>query len=88
MRLTTLARKIGLTPKKLVTWLEEENIEARPVWKPLHMQPLFSECDYVSEESGQSFTEALFSQGLCLPSGSNMTIEQQSKVIDLVSECF
>ena len=49
--------------------LERENIEARPVWKPMHLQPVFRGCECV----GGSVGEKLFEQGLCLPSGSNLT---------------
>ncbi len=60
--------------------LEAADIEARPAWKPLHLQPLFAghEC------SGGAVAEAIFDQGLCLPSGSNLTTGDQDRVIDLV----
>jgi len=55
-------------------------IEARPLWKPMHKQPLFAEARYY----GRGVDEALFSRGLCLPSGSDITIEEQSEVIERV----
>ena len=57
--------------------LSEQQIEARPVWKPLHLQPVFAECDRV----GGTIAEDLFNYGLCLPSGSNLTIEDLERVI-------
>ena len=63
--------------------LEAENIEARPLWKPMHMQPVFAECKAV----GGAVSEALFEKGLCLPSGSNMSREDQERVIEIVRKC-
>ena len=60
--------------------LEKENIEARPLWKPMHMQPIFKESPYY----GDGLSERLFEKGLCLPSGSNMTEEQQARVIGVI----
>ncbi|HAZ49454.1 MAG TPA: pyridoxal phosphate-dependent aminotransferase [Cyanobacteria bacterium UBA11369] len=57
--------------------LSEQQIEARPVWKPLHLQPVFAECDRV----GGAIAEDLFKYGLCLPSGSNLTMEDLDRVI-------
>ena len=64
--------------------MAEENIEARPVWKPLHMQPLFEGATYYSHSENENISEQLFKTGICLPSGSNMTEEDQSRVIDCV----
>ena len=60
------------------------NIEARPVWKPMHMQPLFASCDRFGGEVGAS----LFEHGLCLPSGSGLTEEEQDRVIEAFLVCF
>jgi dTDP-4-amino-4,6-dideoxygalactose transaminase len=60
--------------------LESCNIESRPVWKPMHLQPVFQNCE---ARRGQ-VAEALFRDGLCLPSGSGMTVEQQERVIAAV----
>lgn len=61
-------------------WLRRENIEARPLWKPMHLQPAYEQYESV----GGGVSEDLFARGLCLPSGSNMTEEQQSRVIEVV----
>lgn len=75
---------ISITPYELIEALEEENIEARPVWKPLHLQPLFKGCKFYSHEEGDIVSERLFSRGICLPSGSNMTVNQQAEVIHAI----
>jgi len=63
--------------------LEAENIEARPVWKPMHLQPVFREARHV----GGAVGERLFETGLCLPSGSQMTDEEIDRVVAIVREC-
>jgi len=60
--------------------LEEENIESRPAWKPMHCQPLFTQCDVV----GGAVSELIFERGLCLPSGSSLTEEQMMRVVDVI----
>ena len=60
--------------------LEVENIEARPVWKPMHLQPVFAGCRVV----GGRVSEHLFARGLCLPSGSSLTPTQHDRVVEIV----
>ncbi|GHB31314.1 DegT/DnrJ/EryC1/StrS family aminotransferase [Mongoliitalea lutea] len=60
--------------------LDAHAIESRPLWKPMHLQPVFQSFPYV----GNSFSEKLFKQGLCLPSGSNLTLDQLDRVASLV----
>lgn len=63
------------------------NIEVRPLWKPLHMQPLFSGSDFYSHSAaGMAVCEDLFQRGLCLPSGSSLSLEEQGRVIDVVED--
>lgn len=61
--------------------LAEQKIEARPVWKPLHLQPVFANCECI----GGLVAEELFTRGLCLPSGSNLTDEDLAQVIDAIA---
>ena len=61
-----------------------ENIESRPVWKPMHLQPLFTGCKYFTHGDGESVADRLFATGVCLPSGSSMTEGEQQRVIDVV----
>ncbi len=63
--------------------LEAENIEARPTWKPMHLQPVFAGCP----SFGGSVSEDLFGRGLCLPSGSALTAEELGRVVEIVNSC-
>jgi len=67
----------GVTREQIRLALEEENIECRPLWKPMHMQPLYKNSPFY----GNGIAEMLFEYGLCLPSGSNMTIGEREKVL-------
>lgn len=80
--LTIDENKTGFTALDLIEKLQENNIEARPVWKPMHLQPFFEKYDYITE--GNDNGAYLFDHGVCLPSGSDMTDEQQSRVIEII----
>lgn len=70
--------------EKLRLNLEAENIESRPLWKPMHLQPVFSDCPaYVNGTA-----EALFENGLCLPSGSNLTEEDLIRIEEAMKREF
>jgi dTDP-4-amino-4,6-dideoxygalactose transaminase len=68
----------GATREEIRLALEAANIEARPVWKPMHLQPIFAGC----EVHGGQVAEDLFERGLCLPSGSNLTLSDLSRVVE------
>ncbi|MBP1995569.1 DegT/DnrJ/EryC1/StrS family aminotransferase [Paenibacillus eucommiae] len=74
----------GISSGEIIEALAEENIEARPVWKPLHLQPLFKDCKYFPHTQDKSISEQLFKDGLCLPSGSNLSEEDQDRVIKCI----
>ncbi|MEE2972624.1 MAG: aminotransferase class I/II-fold pyridoxal phosphate-dependent enzyme [Planctomycetota bacterium] len=78
--------RAGVTASELVDRLAEARIEDRPVWKPMHRQPLFADCRYWPHEPSYSVSDELFDHGICLPSGSNLTPETQRRVIDRVVE--
>ena len=84
--LTVDPDKCGMSRDDIIDALEAENIEARPVWKPMHLQPLYRGCRYYPHfaEEGGSVSDRLFDLGLCLPSGSNLSIEEQDRVIDCI----
>nr|WP_312469028.1 aminotransferase class I/II-fold pyridoxal phosphate-dependent enzyme [Neobacillus sp.] len=84
--LTINEEKTGVSISELLALLESENIEARPVWKPLHMQPLFEKYQYYPHSTNKSISEELFRNGICLPSGSNMTQQDQMRVIDCIKQ--
>ena len=70
--------RLGVQPENVRQHLESHDIEARPVWKPMHLQPVFRECRIV----GGTVAEDVFQRGLCLPSGSNLSRRDQKRVID------
>lgn len=76
----------GVSAIQLIDALAEENIESRPVWKPLHLQPLFKGTSYYPHRPDESVSERLFEKGVCLPSGSNLTIKEQARVIDCIKK--
>ena len=67
----------------IIDALEKGNIESRPIWKPMHMQPLYKGCKYIKSDELDVSAE-LFTNGLCLPSGSSLTEVEQSRVIDII----
>ena len=76
----------GVTAREIIAALEEENIESRPVWKPMHLQPLFAGCAYYPHREGESVSDYLFEHGLCLPSGSSMTEADLERVAECIFE--
>lgn len=72
------SRTRGVARETIRLGLAAENIEARPLWKPMHMQPVFRDCSYF----GSTVSEKLFEQGLCLPSGSNLSDDDFSRITD------
>lgn len=82
--------KQGSTPLKLMETLEKEKIESRPIWKPMHLQPVFKENEFIQVEScnGCSVSEDIFNRGLCLPSDIKTSEIDRKKIIDIVSSEF
>lgn len=74
----------GISREDLRLAMEKENIECRPLWKPMHMQPVFADCPFY----GDGTAERLFETGLCLPSGSNMTDEDRERIAAVLKEVF
>ena len=74
----------GTSRDQIIRALADADIEARPLWKPLHQQPVFKEHTII----GGSYAEGLFATGLCLPSGSSMQPEERSRVAEIVRSCF
>lgn len=86
--MTLNAKEAGVSVEYLLHVLAEENIEARPVWKPLHMQPLFKGAAYYAHSDYESISEQLFETGICLPSGSNMSDDEQTRVITCIQKAI
>ena len=78
----TLSGKVR--PIDIMEALEAENIESRPIWKPMHMQPFFSEYDYV----GGDASEKLFENGICLPSDTKMTDGDLQKIVGIIKRLW
>jgi pyridoxal phosphate-dependent aminotransferase EpsN len=76
-------RRFGASRDAIIEALANEDIESRPVWKPMHLQPLFKGI----ERFGGDVAEDLFARGICLPSSSSMTAAEQARVIDAVRAC-
>ncbi|MBR5285010.1 MAG: DegT/DnrJ/EryC1/StrS family aminotransferase [Clostridia bacterium] len=77
----------AVDPMEVMKVLNEHNIEARPIWKPMHMQPVFAQNDFISA-CEKPVDEDIFARGLCLPSDIKMTAEEQDYVIDVIKKCF
>jgi pyridoxal phosphate-dependent aminotransferase EpsN len=75
--------KFGADRETVRLALEDENVEARPVWKPMHLQPVFDDYEYI----GGKVAEDLFKHGLCLPSGTAMTDEDLDRIISAILRC-
>lgn len=73
-----------IKPTDIMKALEKENIESRPIWKPMHMQPFFAEYDCI----GGNVAENLFNNGICLPSDTKMTDGDLDRVVTSVKQLF
>ena len=76
--------KTGVTREDLRLALLEDNIESRPLWKPMHLQPVFEKAPYY----GEQVAEKLFEKGLCLPSGSNLTEDEKQRIQTAILKMF
>ena len=88
-------------PTEILETLAEYNAEGRPIWKPMHMQPIYRMNPFVTRNgNGRARTDAyvegeamdvgmdIFERGLCLPSDNKMTVEEQDVVIEVIRRCF
>lgn len=82
-----LKEESKVTPLNIMEALEKENIESRPIWKPMHMQPVFEKYDFIKVED-KPVSEDIFARGVCLPSDTKMTKEEQQEVIRIIKELF
>ena len=82
-----LAPDCGVTPAQIIAALAEHNIEARHIWKPMHLQPVFQDCAFV-RTAERSVAEDVFARGVCLPSDTKMTPEQQAQVCAVIRGLF
>ncbi len=85
----TIAEGCKVTHDMVMDVLEENNIESRPIWKPMHLQPVFAGCDFFSHNGGEeSVSEDIFNRGLCLPSDIKNTPEDMELIIGLIRGLF
>lgn len=85
----TLKKVSKIKPIDIILALEQENIESRPIWKPMHIQPYYSKFEFFNHnEDGVSISEDIFERGLCLPSDTKMTEEDINKVINIIKGLF
>lgn len=91
----TIDSQSDVTPDKVMDALGKENIETRPIWKPMHLQPVFADCDFITERGSvkdgagkNSVSEDIFNTGLCLPSDIKNSPEDMQHIIQIVRKCF
>jgi dTDP-4-amino-4,6-dideoxygalactose transaminase len=80
-------------PDEILETLEAYNAQGRPIWKPMHLQPLYKDHGFVTakgefKDTPWDVSADIFQRGLCLPSDNKMTIEEQDKIIELIRNCF
>ena len=85
----TIAGGSNVTPEQVMDALAQENIETRPIWKPMHLQPVFEPYDFIPHnDDGSSVGADIFDRGLCLPSDIKNTPEDMELIIGTVRKCF
>lgn len=85
----TIREGCEVTPDMVMDALEAENIESRPIWKPMHLQPVFAACDFLNHNEGPlSVSEDIFNRGVCLPSDIKNTDADMDQVIGIVRRLF
>jgi len=87
----TIDETSDVSPFDIMDIFAEKNIESRPIWKPMHMQPFYKDCDYFEHIQGEkSVSEDIFGRGICLPSDfyPQMTPEEHEEIIEIIKGCF
>ncbi len=86
----TLNENSKVKPLDIILALEKENIESRPIWKPMHIQPYYKEYDFYShnDEDEVSVSEDIFNRGMCLPSDTKMSDHDMDRVIKIIKNLF
>ena len=85
----TIKAGCSVTPDMIMDALEAENIESRPIWKPMHLQPVFAECDFFHHnDGGVSVGEDIFNRGVCLPSDIKNTDADMDRIIGIIRKLF
>ena len=85
----TIDEMSDVKPRDVLLALENENIEARPIWKPMHLQPIFKDYDFIMAEDREvSVGEDIFNRGVCLPSDIKNTDEDMNRIVGIVRKLF
>ena len=84
----TLNPECSVTPDQIMDALAEHNIESRPIWKPMHLQPVFEGCEFFSDCETGSVSEDIFNRGVCLPSDIKNTTEDMEKIIGIIKALY
>lgn len=91
LKASYVKKKCKTCPTEILETLAAYNVEGRPFWKPMHLQPLYRENAFVSRSTENTEVDVdgdIFRRGLCLPSDNKMTDEEQSVIIDIIRSCF
>lgn len=83
----TLKEGSKVKPLDIMVALEKANIESRPVWKPMHLQPVFEQYDFIKSDEN-AVSDDIFNRGVCLPSDTKMTKEEQDRIIKIIKELW
>ncbi len=81
-----LSKECKVKPMDIVNELAKHNIETRPAWKPMHIQPVYKNCDFISVQESGSVCDDLYNRGLCLPSDTKMTDNEVMYVADMIKQ--
>ena len=84
----TISADSNVTPARVMDALDAEGIETRPIWKPMHLQPVFEKYDFIQVEDEMSVSEDIFNRGLCLPSDIKNTEADMERIIRIVRKQF
>lgn len=85
----TISSESKVKPLDIMLALEQENIESRPIWKPMHLQPIFKDCDFVKVDGNvESVSGDIFSRGVCLPSDIKNTDEDMQRIVNIICKLF
>ncbi len=75
-------------PTAILDAIADMNAEGRPIWKPMHMQPIYKGHAFVAAQENQDNGADIFERGLCLPSDNKMTMEQVDAICEVIRKCF
>ncbi|GAA0861355.1 DegT/DnrJ/EryC1/StrS family aminotransferase [Paraclostridium tenue] len=88
LSVATIKESSRVNPLDIMIALENENIESRPVWKPMHMQPFFEKYKFFSRNKKEPISEKLYITGICLPSDTKLDVDEQREIIEIVKNLF